>query len=599
MRRHPGQPFRDRIGHRAFQTEVSSLSFFAGPGQATYRHANTLRGNIVVKIVDSIKFKIALAFALCVGLMIAIGAAGLSGLRRLDQEMHVSYTRDTAPIVDLADARAAQFDIRLQMSQIEILGDAERTPALLARIDASRTLLKQALDRYAHVDLSDNPKAQAMRAKIQSVLPRFETITDQVLASLRNGDLDGGRAAQETLAPVAAALSDDLRQLGTLSSRAAARSAGDSRDTYDRRFQMLMGLLVVGAVLGIGVSVYLGRAISRPLDQAATVAGDIAGGRLDNRVDAASRDEFGRLLESLKKMDRQLADTVRGIKASTESVTVAAGQIAQGNRDLSLRTEQQAASLEETVANMTELTDTVKQNADNARMANEVAMDATGMAQTGHQSVVEMIDTIGQISNSAGKISEITGMIEGIAFQTNILALNAAVEAARAGEHGRGFAVVASEVRSLAQRAATAAREIKALIDASSALVADGAKRAQDVGATMANITQAIEQTAGIVGQIAVASGEQRRGIEQVNQAVMQMDDATQQNAALVEQAAAAALSLEAQAHRLTQAVAVFRFASADGASRADTERGKRERGSEVARQARQARQARIRGVSA
>ncbi|MGN6667626.1 MAG: methyl-accepting chemotaxis protein [Trinickia sp.] len=516
-----------------------------------------------MKIRYSIKFKIALAFALCVCLMISIGALGLSGLKRLDDEMHVSFMQDTAPIIELADARSAQFDIRLQMSRIEIIGDPSQTPAILARIGASRKILKDALARYAHVDLASNPKAQAIADKIKSVLPRFDAITGQVVASLRNGDLDGGRAAQENLVPVADTLYDDLRQLGKLNSDAAEQNAKDSRATYDRLFRMLAGLLAMGAILGVGVSVYLGRAISRPLDQAISVAHHIAEGRLDNRVDLTSRDEFGLLLESLKKMDQQLADTVRGIKASTESVTVAAVQIANGNQDLSSRTEQQAASLEETVASMTELTETVKTNTDNARMANTVASNAAGMADAGHQSVADMIDTIVQISDSSAKISEITGMIEGIAFQTNILALNAAVEAARAGEHGRGFAVVASEVRTLAQRAASAAREIKALIEASAALVADGSKRAQYVGATMERIKQAIGQTAGIVGEIAAASGEQSRGIEQVNQAVMQMDDVTQQNAALVEQAAAAARSLEEQAESLKETVAVFRFAGA------------------------------------
>jgi methyl-accepting chemotaxis protein len=293
------------------------------------------------------------------------------------------------------------------------------------------------------------------------------------------------------------------------------------------------------------------------------IANQIAVGQLGNRITVRTRGEFGRLLEALGKMDLQLSQTARGIKSSAESVTVAAREIAAGNTDLSARTEEQASSLEETASSMTELTETVKQNADNARQANALANRATDMADVGNEAVQDMIGTIERISGSSTKISEITGVIEGIAFQTNILALNAAVEAARAGEQGRGFAVVASEVRSLAQRSAVAAKEIKDLIGSSVGMIQGGAQQAGDVGATMGEVKQAIKQVSDIVGEIAAASEEQSRGIEQVNQAVMQMDVVTQQNAALVEEAAAAAHSLEEQAMNLTNAVAMFRLADA------------------------------------
>jgi methyl-accepting chemotaxis protein len=332
-------------------------------------------------------------------------------------------------------------------------------------------------------------------------------------------------------------------------------------------FRTILGLsiacVVIGALVAAAVSVYLTRGITRPLDQAVSIAYQISEGRLENRIVIAYRDEFGELLKALKKMDERLSDTVRGIVRSTESVSVASREIATGNMDLSARTEEQAASLEETAASMTELTETVRHNADNARQANVLAASATGMADTGNEVVQGMVRTIERISGSSSKISEITGVIEGIAFQTNILALNAAVEAARAGEEGRGFAVVAAEVRSLAQRSAAAAKEIKDLIGTSVEIIQDGSRQAIEVGSTMEQVKQAIKQVSDIVAGIAAASEEQSRGIEQVNRAVVQMDEVTQQNAALVEQAAAASQSLEEQAANLKGAVSAFAIGEA------------------------------------
>lgn len=259
-------------------------------------------------------------------------------------------------------------------------------------------------------------------------------------------------------------------------------------------------------------------------------------------------------------MQERLAATIGSICESAESVSVASKQIASGNVDLSARTEEQAASLEQTAASMLELTQTVSQNTGNAHHANTLALKAASVTEMGNTAVEGMVQTIGQISGSSTKISEITGVIEGIAFQTNILALNAAVEAARAGEQGRGFAVVASEVRSLAQRSASAAKEIKEMMSMSVTTIQGGTQQASKVSATMTDIKEAIRRVSDIVGEIATASEAQNRSIQQVSQAVTQMDETTQQNAALVEQAAAAAQSLDAQAGRMKQAVSVFRI---------------------------------------
>ncbi|CAB3745567.1 hypothetical protein LMG24238_07694 [Paraburkholderia sediminicola] len=317
---------------------------------------------------------------------------------------------------------------------------------------------------------------------------------------------------------------------------------------------LLAFLLAIGWRISRSIMISLG---GEPA-YAAEVAGMLARNDLTGKVKLDSSDRSS-LLYALAQTMKSLSATLGNIRASSDSVASAATQIAAGNLDLSARTEQQAASLEQTAATMTQLTETVKQTADNARQAHTLATKASDMADMGNDSVQAMVGAIGQISSSSTKISEITGVIEGIAFQTNILALNAAVEAARAGEQGRGFAVVASEVRSLAQRSAEAAKEIKELISSSVTTIQDGAKQATEVGGTMGQVKQAIKQVSDIVGEIAAASDEQSRGIEQVNQAVGQMDEVTQQNAALVEQAAAAAQSLEEQAIRLQDAISVFK----------------------------------------
>jgi methyl-accepting chemotaxis protein len=318
--------------------------------------------------------------------------------------------------------------------------------------------------------------------------------------------------------------------------------------------------VLLGLVLAVFIGYKLVRAITGPLNEAVRIASAVASGDLTQQIVVNANDETGKLMQALKQMNDSLKDIVSRVRVGTDTIVAASGQIASGNIDLSSRTEQQASSLEETASSMEELNSTVRQNEDNARAANELALAASGVAVRGGQVVSEVVQTMGAINAASHRIADIIGVIDGIAFQTNILALNAAVEAARAGEHGRGFAVVATEVRSLAQKSASAAREIKALITDSVAQVDGGTRLAQQAGATMEEVVASVRRVTDMMGEISSASAEQSDGIGQVNQAIVQMDQATQQNAALVEEAAAAAGALQEQAQQLLVAVQVFQL---------------------------------------
>jgi len=325
------------------------------------------------------------------------------------------------------------------------------------------------------------------------------------------------------------------------------------------RWQILGGTLLL-AVAIFAFAWVVARKIKEALDKAISVSEQIAAGDLTVKIEVDSQDETGHLLASLKEMNEGLARIVGEVRTGADSIATATEQIAAGNADLSQRTEEQASALEETASSMEELTSTVKQNADNAQQANQLAISASGVAVKGGDVINKVVCTMQSITDSSRKISDIIGVIDGIAFQTNILALNAAVEAARAGEQGRGFAVVAAEVRSLAQRSAAAAKEIKTLIEDSVGKVQDGSRLVEEAGHTTQEIVTSIKRVTDIMAEISAASLEQSSGIEQVNTAITQMDDVTQQNAALVEQAAAAAESLEEQAQQLVQVVTRFKL---------------------------------------
>lgn len=512
------------------------------------------------RLSGSIKSKIILTLGLCLVLTIAVGLTGIHGLRTLSANMGLMYTNDTLPLEDLAATQAIALRNRVALNSLMLVHNPEVIKQEVKQIQERQTKLNAAWKDYypARVTAGDERKlADGIAAQINE----FTSVLDSVLASIAQNDLLGAAPALDGLETVGNSLSDSLDQEIDIKANQTREFGLSGADMFQAQLRIAIGMIIAGAAVAVGAAIYLVRAIMTPLGAAVSVAQRITEGHLENQLPAHSNDEFGRLLVALKGMDAKLATIVRKIKMSSDSILGAASEIAVGNRDLSSRTEQQASSLGKTAARMEQITATVKQNSDNAQQANGLAANASQVADHGNAAVGQMVATMSEITASSAKIAEITTLIESIAFQTNILALNAAVEAARAGEQGRGFAVVASEVRSLAQRTSSAAKEIKELIQGSVATVHCGSAQAEQVGRTMAEVTLAIRRVADINAEISSASDEQARDIEQVNLAVNQMDEATQQNAALVQEATAAAQSLEQMAGEQKSAVAVFRLA--------------------------------------
>ncbi|SEJ12575.1 methyl-accepting chemotaxis protein [Achromobacter sp. NFACC18-2] len=384
-----------------------------------------------------------------------------------------------------------------------------------------------------------------------------------LIGAIRAGNAkEAGRINQEKVSPLGTQFTQAIQKYVDFADEIGQRVARESSARINVAIVVLICLLAVVAALVVGLYVVFGRAVFRPLQEAGRLFDRIASGDLTNRIEQRGNNEIGVLYAAVKRMQDSLARTVSAVRLGVEEIHTGSREIAAGNIDLSSRTEQQAASLEETAASMDELSSTVKNNAESSRSAAQLAMAASEVATRGGQAVGDVVGTMRGIADSSHRISDIVGVIDGIAFQTNILALNAAVEAARAGEQGKGFAVVASEVRALAQRSAAAAKEIKTLIDDSVQKVSVGSDQVEAAGATMQEIVASVRRVTDIINEISSASEEQSQGIEQVNQAVSQMDSVTQQNAALVEEAAASAASLETQAQRLREAVAVFKVQS-------------------------------------
>ncbi|QBK05553.1 HAMP domain-containing protein [Hylemonella gracilis] len=389
---------------------------------------------------------------------------------------------------------------------------------------------------------------------------------DAIAELKKTGKLDeANRMLDEQFTPAAKLYIGKMEALMNNQREDIDTMAKEIEATYETSRMLLVALAGVSVVFSMLFAWLLSGSITKPLAQAGEVARAVAQGDLSVRIDNSRTDEVGQLLNSLKEMQDSLARVVSQVRQGSESVATASAEIAQGNQDLSARTESQASSLEETAASMEELGSTVKQNADNARQANQLAQSASTVAVKGGEVVAQVVDTMKGINDSSRKIADIISVIDGIAFQTNILALNAAVEAARAGEQGRGFAVVAAEVRSLAGRSADAAKEIKTLINDSVERVGLGTALVDQAGATMGEVVASIKRVTDIMGEISAASVEQSAGVAQVGEAVTNMDQATQQNAALVEEMAAAASSLRSQSQELVQTVAVFKIGGQTG----------------------------------
>ena len=452
--------------------------------------------------------------------------------------------------------------VRLNDARIQAVVSARDVPQSATHFEP---LMRQTSEQIGAImtQLQESVTSEAGKqqlARLEQVRNDYIAARNSVLAAIRAGDIEGGvRLTSESLLPVGQRYIDAIGAM--VSIQRGQVEAFVAQSTADgQRAQLLMLLMSALALLfGIGVAIWTSRSIVRPLGVAAAELDAIAHGDLSRSVEVNRQDEIGTMQKRLAEMQAGLTRVVLQIRQASDGVGSAASEIAQGNQDLSGRTEQAASNLEETASSMEQLTATVKQTADSARQANQLAVSAAQVAQKGGAVVGQVVHTMNDISSSSQRISDIISVIDGIAFQTNILALNAAVEAARAGEQGRGFAVVATEVRSLAGRSAQAAKEIKDLIGASVEKVQNGSRLVQEAGATMDEIVSSVQRVSDIIGEITAAAAEQSDGIAQVNVAVNQLDQMTQQNAALVEQSAAASESLRQQAARLAEAIGTFR----------------------------------------
>ncbi|MES2071133.1 MAG: methyl-accepting chemotaxis protein [Pseudomonadota bacterium] len=508
----------------------------------------------------TIRLRLVATMAFMGMLLIVIGVMGILGGQASNNVVKDIFTNQLPSTIAIGDSRSHTLRARVVIDRAVMHPELPDVGDVVKRAEKFVGESEKAWKRYLELPadgdekkLSDEVGAKRAAYLNEGFLP--------LLAAVKAGDKDAADTINMTKLPkLFSAYYDKSDELVAYQSKSTEALYTASQQKF-ASFRWIAILTIVGGLIAVSVSAFfLLRAIAQPLHKMMEHFDEISAGDLTKPVVATSRDEMGQLLLGLEKMRASLVETVSRVRHGSSSIATATDEIARGNLDLSSRTEQQAASLEETASSMEQLTSTVKQNADNARQANTLSITASEVATRGGTVVGNVVHTMNSIKDSSKKIVDIISVIDGIAFQTNILALNAAVEAARAGEQGRGFAVVASEVRNLAQRSASAAKEIKELIGDSVEKVDAGSKLVDDAGRTMNEIVHSIQSVADIMGEITAASAEQSAGLDQINIAVVKMDEATQQNAALVEQAAAAAGSTQDQARRLLDAVSVFKI---------------------------------------
>jgi methyl-accepting chemotaxis protein len=515
-------------------------------------------GNLKVAV------RLAAVFALIVGLLAVVSITAFVKInninRSIDQIVNDRYLK-VRWAFDLRDGINEQIKYLRGMA-IDI-NNAAGNEKRFGQMEVAVKQTKEALDKIAARQVTEGGKKKIKA--VDDARQVFDTGRTELMALIRAGKGDAANEyvlrkitdAQNNYLALARAFADSQSsQLSAEGAKAVEDGAMAIKVTLACSAAAVLASIILGYLMA--------RSIVKPLTEAVRVAENVASGDLTTRIEPHSKDETGQLMQALRKMNDNLVNIVSGVRRGTDSIATASGEIASGNLDLSARTEQQAGSLEETASAMEEMTSTVRQNADNARQANQMAASASQIALQGGEIVGRVVSTMEEINQSSRKIVDIIGVIDGIAFQTNILALNAAVEAARAGEQGRGFAVVATEVRSLAQRSAAAAKEIKALIDDSVAKVEGGSHLVAEAGTTMEQVVNSVRNVTDIVAEISAASAEQSSGIEEINRAVTQMDEGTQQNAALVEQAAAAANAMQEQAADLAKAISIFKLADTE-----------------------------------
>jgi len=512
----------------------------------------------------SIKMRLILTMGFMAIMLTVGGAMGVIGLQATNDSLKNVFTNQMPSVDAIQTMMMRMAQARARLSQAAMRPDSPDTEPAIARAEVLYKESQAAWQKYLDLPASAEEKklAEAVARDRQAYLGEAEGNLINALRAKRVADAEDILLVKAS--PLYQALVKSSTELADYQGKVAGETYAESQSMYSIFRTVAIGGVLFGLFAVAISAIFLIRAITQPLQEMLGHFDAIADGDLTTKIEVKSKNEMGTLMLGLQRMQQRLTETVSRVREGSLSIGTATTQIAAGNLDLSSRTEQQAASLEETASSMEELTSTVKQNADNARQANQLAVSASAVAQKGGTVVAEVVDTMGSIDASARKIVDIIGVIDGIAFQTNILALNAAVEAARAGEQGRGFAVVAAEVRSLAQRSAAAAKEIKHLIDDSVHKVDEGSKLVASAGTTMKEVVDSVRHVTDIMGEILAASQEQSAGIEQVNTAISQMDQVTQQNAALVEEAAAAAASLKEQASNLTAAVSIFKVSAAD-----------------------------------